>query len=41
LGARGSSLYAPSSTAAQEQAINVGVPLIQRSPTGVFTLTIG
>ncbi|MEO5721702.1 MAG: choice-of-anchor D domain-containing protein, partial [Chthoniobacterales bacterium] len=28
-------------TTAQVQALNVGVPLIQRSPTGVFTLTIG
>ena len=28
-------------TAAQVQALNVGVPLIQRDPMGVFTLTIG
>ena len=28
-------------TPAQVQALNIGVPLLQRSPAGVFTLTIG
>jgi len=36
-GAESAGLY----TTAQVQALNVGVPLIQRSPAGVFTLTIG
>jgi hypothetical protein len=35
--ANGANLYTP----AQVQALNMGVPLIQKSPAGIFTLTIG